>query len=89
MHGPWREDYAEFRSWILDTIGERPPGMSLDRIDPDGHYEPGNLRWADWDIQANNKSGSRERVQQLVRERDDLAALILRLLDLTQRSETC
>lgn len=43
----WRDDYAAFRSWILTELGERPtPNHSLDRIDNDGHYEPGNLRWS-------------------------------------------
>ena len=32
----------------------RPEGHSLDRIDPYGNYEPGNLRWADRRTQANN-----------------------------------
>ena len=35
-------------------LGERPPGMSLYRINPWGNYEPGNLRWANPKLQANN-----------------------------------
>ena len=31
---------------FLDTLGERPEGKTLDRINPYGHYEPGNVRWA-------------------------------------------
>lgn len=41
---------------FYEYIGPRPSnGHSLDRIDVNGHYEPGNVRWATADIQAQNR----------------------------------
>jgi hypothetical protein len=42
---------------FLEDMGERPQAMTLDRINPYGHYEPANCRWADAVTQrANTKA---------------------------------
>lgn len=46
--------FTSFEEFYI-CLGPRPPGYTLDRIDNDGHYEKGNVRWATRQEQNLNK----------------------------------
>ena len=61
----WRESFANF----LADMGERPEGKTLDRINVDGNYEPGNCRWATATEQMANRRRGHPRAERPGRSR--------------------
>lgn len=61
----WRDEKLGFYLFLMH-VGPRPSDKhSLDRIDNDGHYEPGNVRWTDKQTQQCNRRKSLTPVQDL------------------------
>ena len=67
VYEPWRTDAGVFITWIEENLGRRPGGKTtggawkytLDRIDNNGNYEPGNLKWSDQFEQVKNSRNYR------------------------------
>lgn len=49
----WAANVENFREWALES--GYTEDLTIDRIDPNGNYEPGNCRWVDMKTQQNNR----------------------------------
>jgi hypothetical protein len=52
---PEWHDVRNYVAWIEANLGSRPEGLTLDRVNNDGNYEPGNMRWATYSEQNLNR----------------------------------
>lgn len=51
------DGFLNFYNWSMKNGYE--DGLTIDRIDFDGNYEPSNCRWVDWKTQGNNRSDNK------------------------------
>lgn len=51
----WVNDFKSFYNYVSELSGYGELGLTLDRIDNEGNYEPGNLRWGTSSEQNKNK----------------------------------
>lgn len=56
------ERWHDFKLFIKDVGPKSSPELTLDRIDNDGNYEPGNVRWATRIQQRNNRRDTKVKI---------------------------
>jgi hypothetical protein len=57
MFETWRDDFGSFYTWALNN-GYKD-GLTIDRVDVNGNYEPSNCKWSTMKEQQNNRTNNR------------------------------
>ena len=68
VHDAWRADRSTFLHYIGTILGWDNPNLDMDRIDCNGNYEPGNLRF----ISRSENNFNKRSVQEMQRRIDEL-----------------
>lgn len=56
IYEQWIKSFPAFLKYIEENLSyPPPPRYSIDRINNNGNYEPGNIRWADYQMQMSNR----------------------------------
>ena len=53
----WKNDFMAFYNWSISNGYKE--GLTIDRINTNGNYEPSNCRWVSMKVQQNNRSNNR------------------------------
>lgn len=75
VYYPWRSDRKAFLAYLITLPGWDRPELEMDRLDTDGHYEPGNIKFS---TRSENMANQRqvgplqERIDRLEMELDEL-----------------
>lgn len=65
IHEPWKKDRKAFLAYLVTLPGWDKPELEIDRIDNQGGYVPGNLRFADRTTQTRNRRRFRDLEQEI------------------------
>ena len=49
----WKDDFLEFYKWSMENGWEK--GLTIERINPNGNYEPSNCKWIPMEEQSKNR----------------------------------
>ena len=52
----WKNDFMSFYNWAMKNGYQE--GLTIDRINVNGNYEPSNCRWVTWKEQCNNRKNN-------------------------------